>query len=134
MNHTVIHIGAESRYFTLAEAQALLPVLRKISRESQRLLAPVQDDLSHAIPGSREHAVLQQEYARLVQAWKQKMERLGVETRSLWNVDLHTGDGCLCWRFPEHSILYWHAADEDCSNRRPLQQVIEEHDPDWVGI
>ncbi len=133
MTNAIIHIGAETRYFTLAEAQALLPVLRKISRESHRLLAPVQEDLSHAVPGSREHAGLQQEYARLVHGWKQKMERLGVETRSLWTVDMHTGDGCLCWRFPEHSILYWHPADTDCDCRRPLDRVIEEHDPDWVG-
>ena len=133
MSESLIRIGAELRYFTLAEAQALLPVLRKISRESQNMLSPVQDALSHAVPASLEARAMQREYAQIVQAWKQKMERLGVEPRGLWAVDLQTGDGCLCWRFPEHSILYWHPADEDCACRRPLRQIIEEHDPDWVG-
>lgn len=134
MDNSLIHIGEELRYFTLAEAESLLPVLRKITRESHLRLAPVKDALSHAVPGSQDESALELEFEQLVQQWKRKMERLGMETCGLWAVDLHTGDGCLCWRFPEHSILYWHPAEGDCSCRRPLQQVIEEHDPDWVGI
>jgi len=67
-----------------------------------------------------------------VKRWMAKMNRLGLVVKGLWLVDFDTGDGYLCWKFPELRIGYFHAYHEGFTQRRPLHDVIEELDPDWA--
>ena len=64
--------------------------------------------------------------------WVAKMERLGLVIKGLWLVDFDTGDGYLCWKFPELKLGHYHTYQEGFSGRRPLREVIEEFDPDWA--
>jgi len=43
-----------------------------------------------------------------------------------------TGDGYLCWKYPDVAILQYHAYDERFSQRRDLQAVIRALRPDWA--
>jgi hypothetical protein len=61
-----------------------------------------------------------------------KMARLGLMVKGLWLVDFDTGDGYLCWKFPELKIGQYHGYHEGYTARRPLREVIEELDPDWA--
>ena len=130
----VAQIGAlrDPRAFTLAEAREIFPLVRRITAASHRELEPLRRLLATLSPHTAGLYEAEEQYERVVKTWVGKMERLGVVVKGLWLVDFDTGDGYLCWRFPELKLGHYHGYDEDYSNRRPLREVIEELDPDWA--
>jgi len=134
-NAVQIHqIGAvgEPRVFTLAEAEALLPLVRTITEQSADELAPIKQRLNNMLATDPRTPAVQREYEDVIKRWVSKLERLGVVVKGLWLVDFDTGDGCLCWKYPELRIAHYHGYDEGFAGRRPLAEVIEELDPDWA--
>jgi hypothetical protein len=129
---TVVDLCSGPRVFTLAEARELLPAVRRATTQAHAALEPVKARLLNMLAADPAFAQVEGEYRRVVKSWVTKMERLGVVARGLWVVDFDTGDGCLCWRFPELRIAYWHGYETGFSGRRPLAEVIEEHRPDWA--
>lgn len=122
----------DPRVFTLAEAEALFPLVRKITQAAHKELEPVRRTLESLVPTHPEIQGVESRYEAVVKRWVGKMERLGLVVKGLWLVDFDTGDGYLCWKFPELRISYYHGYHEDYSGRRPLRQVVEELDPDWA--
>jgi hypothetical protein len=135
MAQTVIHQLAscdDPRVFTLAEAEALFPLVRKITQVAHQELEPVRRTLEAMVPTNPLIQEVERQYEGIVKRWVGKMERLGLVVKGLWLVDFDTGDGYLCWKFPELRIGYYHSYHEGYSNRIPLRQVVEEFDPDWA--
>lgn len=134
MKAAIWQIGTpgDARVFTLAEAEELFPLVRRITYGSSRELEPVRRLLSTLSPGSTGLYEAEEAYERVVKRWVAKMERLGIVVKGLWLVDFDTGDGYLCWQFPELRLGYYHGYSEDYTTRRPLRDVIEELDPDWA--
>lgn len=130
----IIQISAcnDPRVFTLAEAQELFPVVWKLTRTAQRDLEPVRRQLEAMVPANPQIREAEQRYETIVRRWVGKMERLGLVVKGLWLVDFDTGDGYLCWRYPELKIGHYHGYHEGYDGRRPLRQVVEEFDPDWA--
>jgi len=128
------HIGAvdEPRVFTLAEAQSLLPLIRTITNQSAEELAPIKERLNNMLATDPRTPAVQREYEEIIKRWVSKLERLGVVVKGLWLVDFDTGDGYLCWKYPELSIAHYHGYNEGYAGRRPLSEAIEELDPDWA--
>ena len=122
----------EPRIFTLAEAQALFPLVRSITQASYAELDPVRQQLAAMIPSNPQIHAVEKLYETIVRRWVAKMERLGLVIKGLWLVDFDTGDGYLCWKFPELKLGHYHTYEEGFSGRRPLREVIEEFDPDWA--
>lgn len=122
----------DHRVFTLGEAQALFPLVNRLTREAYDSLEPVRHRLEVTLPGDPALREAEAEYERIVRRWVGKMDRLGLAVRGLWLVDFDTGDGYLCWRFPELRIAHYHGYQEGFDNRRPLNDVVEELDPDWA--
>jgi hypothetical protein len=122
----------DTRVFTLAEAEELFPLVRTITEAAWRELEPVRHRLESMIPANPRIREVEREYEAIVKRWMAKMNRLGLVVKGLWLVDFDTGDGYLCWKFPELRIGYYHGYQEGFMGRRPLKQVIEELDPDWV--
>lgn len=122
----------DTRVFTLVEAEELFPLVRRITYAAYRELQPLRHLLSTLSSGSAALYEAEEDYERVVKRWVAKMERLGVVVKGLWLVDFDTGDGYLCWRFPELKLGYYHGYSEDYTTRRPLRDVIEELDPDWA--
>lgn len=134
-NAAQIHqIGAigEPRVFTLAEARALLPLARSITEQSVEELAPVKRRLNNMLATDPRTPAVQREYENVIKRWVSKLERLGVVVKGLWLVDFDTGEGYLCWKYPELGIGHFHGYDEGYAGRRPLREAIEELDPDWA--
>lgn len=127
-----IYAPDDPRVFTLGEARAVFPLVRRITYDSYRELEPLRSQLSTLPPGSPRLYEIEDHYERVVKCWVGKMARLGVVVKGLWLVDFDTGDGYLCWRFPELKLGHYHGYDGDYSSRRPLRDVIEELDPDWA--
>ncbi|MHB8254921.1 MAG: DUF2203 family protein [Acidiferrobacter sp.] len=134
MKAAIWQIGSPSdaRVFTLAEALELFPLVRRITYGSYRELEPLRRLLATLSPGSVSLYEAEEQYEHVVKRWVAKMERLGIVVKGLWLVDFDTGDGYLCWRFPELNLGHYHGYREDYTTRRPLRDVIEEMDPDWA--
>jgi len=83
------------------------------------------------LPTDPRVAQIEMQYEVVVKRWIGKMERMGLVIKGLWLVDFDTGDGYLCWKFPELRLAHYHGYEEGFAARRPLEQVMEEMDPDW---
>lgn len=127
-----ILVSSDPRVFTLAEAQALFPVVRRITQVAYEQLAPVRQRLEAMVPTDPRIEEVERQYEAIVKRWVGKMERLGLVVKGLWLVDFDTGDGYLCWKFPELRINHYHGYGEGFAGRRPLTEIMEELDPDWA--
>ncbi|MDX1409684.1 MAG: DUF2203 domain-containing protein [Saprospiraceae bacterium] len=124
----------EPRIVTLAEANELFPLVRRITREAHDELVPIKQQLDNMLSTDPRIGVIEKRYERVVKRWVNKMERLGLVVKGLWLVDFDTGDGYLCWKYPEIELSYYHDYSSGFAGRRPLDVVIEELDPDWAKV
>jgi len=122
----------DHRVFTLGDTEMLFPLVLRITREAHAELEPVRQRLARLLPGHPEQPEVERRYETIVRRWLGKMQRLGLLVRGLWMVDFDTGDGYLCWRFPQLRIGQYYAYGEDYASRRPINEVVEETDPDWA--
>ena len=129
------------RYFTLSEANELLPEVRPLAeslvehRRGMRLAAERRASLTARIAGNggdldpQEPGELDEEFERESQAVAHaaaSLQRLGVLVKDLdaGLVDFparHNGeDVLLCWQLGEDEIAFWHGVDEGFAGRKPL--------------
>jgi hypothetical protein len=129
------------RYFTLAEANALLAEVRPLAeslvehRQGMRLAAERRARLTARIAGNggdldpQEPGELDEQFERESQAVAKaaaSLQRLGVLVKDLDTglVDFPARRGgeevLLCWQLGEDEIGYWHGADEGFAGRKPL--------------
>ncbi len=122
----------EGRVFTLPEARALMPLIVKITTAAHRRLEPLRIQLQSTLSSEKDSvSSIEQSYRLVVEDWINKLQRLGVTASNLWVVHFDTGDGHLCWHFPELRLSYFHLY-EDCENgRRPVDEYLELYQPDW---
>lgn len=130
----ITQIGAcnDPRVFTLEEARELFPLVRRITAEAYTQLQPVKRQLENLLPSDPRLPAVERQYEAVVKRWVNKLERLGLVVKGLWLVDFDTGDGYLCWRFPELYLGHYHDYTSGFAGRRPLREVIEEMAPDWA--
>lgn len=133
-NTQIAQIGSvsEPRVFTLAEAQELFPLVRRITAEAYEELKPVKQKLRNMLSTDPRIVKVEKTYEEIVKRWVSKMERLGLVVKGLWLVDFDTGDGYLCWKYPELKINHYHDYTTGFAGRRGLDEIIEEIDPDWA--
>jgi hypothetical protein len=117
----------------LAEAEELFPIVWRITRATYEELEPHRQALRATAPLGSQLKPIEKRYEIIVRRWVQKMERLGLVVKGLWLVDFDTGDGYLCWKFPELKIGHYHGYDTGFGGRRRLSEVVEEFDPDWAS-
>lgn len=133
-NAQIAQIGSvdEPRIFTLAEARDLFPLVRRITADACQELQPVKQTLRNMLSTDPRIVKIEKAYEDIVKRWVNKMERLGLVVKGLWLVDFDTGDGYLCWKYPELQINHYHEYTTGFAGRRGLGEVIEEIDPDWA--
>lgn len=129
-----INLCDSTRVFTLNEAQALMPLVIRITRESYDELEPIRSRLEAMLPTHPDIKLIETAYESVVTQWVGKMERLGLIVKGMWLVDFDTGDGYLCWKFPELKLGHYHSYSEGFADRKSIDQVVEETDPDWARI
>ena len=106
--------------------------MRAITEAAWRELEPVRRKLEAMAPVNPHIHAVERQYEAIVKRWMAKMARLGLVVKGLWLVDFDTGDGYICWKFPELRLGHYHGYHEGYTTRRPLREVIEEIDPDWA--
>ena len=124
----------EPHIFNLREAMDLLPLVRKITLAAQSQWQPERELLRNTLTCDPRLEARAAKYASIVQAWSDKIERLGPVVAGLWHVDFFTGDGFLCWRYPEIQIAYFHEMEQGIKGRQAIIDVIETQAPDWAWI
>lgn len=128
------------RYFTLDEANALIPEVRPRLEECQRIveaLRPIQETLSRAAIVSRgnghgdEGALGQQaqkarQLTERLQEHLARIQALGIEVKDIERglIDFrHRREGrdvYLCWMLGEDEIAWWHPVETGFAGRQPL--------------
>lgn len=129
------------KYFTVAEANATLPLVRAIVRDIcdlARSWRERQERLNRLQPGKRgmlseahQEEVLQAyaDYERdqeRMQEYEQELKRLGVELKDYFTglIDFPAWrDGrevYLCWRLGEPEVAYWHEVEAGFAGRQKL--------------
>lgn len=133
-NTQIAQIGSidDPRVFSLAEARDLFPLVSRITSEAYEELQPVKQRLRNMLSTDPRIVKVEKLYEEIVKRWVSKMERLGLVVKGLWLVDFDTGDGYLCWKYPELDISHYHDYASGFAGRRNLDEIIEEIDPDWA--
>ncbi len=124
--------AVSTRYFTLAEAEELLPVVRAGMAQLGALHARLQAEIAdHPIAPnadgfrSREAFLLDHQMHRVVR-W---LQRLGVRIKAvvpaLVDFPARVGDRdvLLCWRAGEDHIAWYHAPEAGFAGRRPVTEL-----------
>ena len=104
--------------FTLEQARAVLPVIRRITADYsvkvEALMARLESvNLTQIETINR----LETEVNELIKAWHEKIKKLGAKPKGLWLIDFDSGDGYFCWKYPETDLAYWHAYDDGFTGR-----------------
>ena len=133
-NFKVVQIGSPDspRYFTLKEANDTLPLVKRITEKSYDDLQVVRRKLENLLPSDPRVVRVEEQYEQIVKRWISKMERLGLVVKGLWLIDFDTGDGYLCWKYPELTISCYHGYTGGFAARQSIEEVIEEMRPDWA--
>ena len=115
------------RKFSLQEAQQLLPVVYRVTDESNKELRSLMNKLkalgSSINPKTLE---LEKQVNQVVEKWNNKMVRLGGKPKGVWLADFDNGQGFYCWKFPETDILHTHGYDEGFTGRRSIGEAKNE--------
>lgn len=125
-------IGQTDRIFSLAEAQSVFPLVQAITQKHKVELEPQQLRLNKILANDPRRPRMENEYQAVVRRWRTKIEQLGATVTGLWVVEFNMGEGGLSWRHPELSLHYFRPRHAVFSDRVPLAQYIDEHDPDWA--
>ena len=130
----IVQIGspADAKLYVLTEASELLPVVRKITENSYEQLAKLDERLELMLLCDPRRTAVVSEYEKIVRKWVASITRLGAVPNGLWRVDFDTGEGYLCWRFPELKIGYFRDYDCGFDDRMSIKSVVEETAPNWA--
>jgi len=108
------------RAWTLESAREMLGEVRG---RTERAVGRVEEFVARIekAESRRERERLQASMRDEVSRWVREMEALGVEVKGPWLVDFDTGEGCLCWRWPEEELAYFHTREEGFAGRTRIQ-------------
>ena len=135
MNNSLIpQIGSPSdvRFFSLTEAELLLPQVQKLTRHAVSDFKPIQFRYQRLLDCDPRKEQLALDYENIVSSWAAHMKRLGLIVRGLWEVGFHTGDGYLSWCYPELRLAFFVELDDPTKKRRLLSEVLAEFLPSWA--
>ncbi len=135
----------EKKYFTVAEANAALPLVRAIVRDIAELARTLQDRYERLArirptetarlgePYHEEIVELQEELERdreRMQEYEQELQQLGIELKDhqqglldfpCWMDDREV---FLCWKLGEPRVAYWHELDAGFAGRQRLAETV----------
>ena len=133
-NSWIPQIGnpGDTRIFSLAEAESLLPIVRKVTRRAVSDFDPVRVRYRNLLDCDPRKSQLVFRYEEIVRLWITKMARFGLVARGLWAVDFDTGDGYLSWKYPELRLAFFVDSKDPNFRRRSLADVLAEHLPSWA--
>jgi hypothetical protein len=107
------------RIFTLEEARALMPVVRRLTERHREKSRELRTKLL-VTREPRDQVELEQAIHEVMRTWAGAIARLGCHARPQWTVDFDCGQGYYCWKHPEPTLAHYHRYDEGYSSRVPV--------------
>jgi hypothetical protein len=101
--------------------QIIIHFTKPIAQKVESLINQLQAYGAHQ-PDKTSH--LEHEIELQIEAWNNKIRKLGGHPKGMWLVDFDCGDGYLCWKYPEPEVLYWH----DYKSGFPGRVLLTERD------
>lgn len=95
----------QPKTFTHEEALELIPLLQHISAKTKRELNILNSQLSFLKTNSERAQEIQEKINQTLQAWSDKVRRLGVIPISLCKVRIPGEDGHYLWEYPENRLF-----------------------------
>ncbi|HMC67246.1 MAG TPA: DUF2203 domain-containing protein [Gemmataceae bacterium] len=137
-------VRGKKKYFTVAEANAALPLVRAVVSDITQLAQELRDRherLSRVVPPERKmigeayreeleqvRADFERDQERM-QEYVQELHKLGVELKDYFTglVDfrcrLEDREVYLCWRLGEPEVAHWHELDAGFAGRKKLPKA-----------
>jgi hypothetical protein len=124
----------DKKYFTVAEANAILPLARSIVRDIAELANSLQERYDRLTADGELNDVNKEEMEQELEQDQEKMreyvqelQKLGIELK-----DFHTGlidfpslmgkrEVYLCWKLGEPEVAHWHELDAGFAGRRKIR-------------
>jgi hypothetical protein len=126
-----------NRYFTLEEAEAILPDVSGTMKSVQDLKRRIDEKVvgwQKELPDApAEQAIAKGQVDFLISEINQKLQkvvRMGVLPKDLdvglvdFPARIEGKEGYLCWKVGEDRIRFWHGITEGFSGRKPLKDAI----------
>ena len=106
------------RFFSLSEAQALLPFIYRLTEDAAREVKYFMVCIE-ALPDKKSVRAyeIQDQINSIIAKWQNKLERLGAKPKGLWLADFDNGEGYFCWKYPETLILHKHGYQDGFTGR-----------------
>ncbi len=95
----------QTKTFSHEEALELIPLLQHISAKTKRELNILNSQLSFLKSNSEKAQEIQEKINKALQAWSDKVRRLGVVPISLCKVRIPGEDGQYLWEYPENRLF-----------------------------
>jgi hypothetical protein len=135
----------EQRYFTVEDANAVLPLLEAwltTMRNAKREMESLSDEITPVIERAHLNSggASASRFVRALHAYNELAAHIEEEGIQLRDVEMGLVDFPsrrfereihLCWRSGEPEVLYWHEVNAGFQNRRRLDEVTEKdlHSP-----
>lgn len=79
--------------------------------------------MAYFAKNSKDYKKAAAEYDAIIMQWVERIHRLGGIAKGLWLVDFDTGQGYLCWAYPEEKVEHFHHYDDGFKNREPIEEL-----------
>lgn len=106
--------------FTLREAEALLPIVKRITAEAVAQVEAIKKRVDAVDPEPSLRPAYEIEVSQIVERWSQKIIKLGLKPKGLWIVDFDNGQGFYCWHYPEEDVEFLHTYQGGATSRTPI--------------
>jgi hypothetical protein len=115
-----------NKVFSIAEVRKILPLIIKITKDAQREVAQLLNQLEavRLFNLARAHQIEAQVDSVFLK-WKEKLKKLGVHPKGMWLADFDNGEGYYCWKFPETEIKFSHGYMDGFSSRKAVVHTIK---------
>lgn len=107
----------KKRCFTLDEARAILPAIKRLTVDAAESFEDIQDDIDMGLLDEEE---AESHLNHVIDQWTEQMTNLGCEPKGLWLVDFDNGQGYFCWELGEEDIDHFHTYDGDYETRSSI--------------
>ena len=142
----------QRKTYTLAEANAMLPLLRAILRDVTALAVELRDryeilnrlQKTEGMDKAHKEEVQQliEEFERgqdRMHEYEFELEKLNVELKDYYTglIDFrHMKDGrevYLCWKLGEDAVTHWHELSDGFSGRQKIDNCCDSHSQETIG-
>lgn len=119
---------------TIENANNTIRVVHKFTKDYSLRVSQLVARLENKTGLSAEAiSQIENEVSQLIEAWNQKVRKLGGHPKGLWLVDIDAGDGYYCWKYPEPEVCYWHEYESGYTGRITLSDRQERSKPAYAN-